>query len=78
MEYGKNELQSGNVAGAVDSLSSLEKSTRLGSDMKSNTRIVQHMVKLCFDGGEWTLLNDTILMLSKKRSIIKQAIAKMV
>ncbi|VDK87629.1 unnamed protein product [Litomosoides sigmodontis] len=68
----------GNIAAALDSLSSLEKSTRFGSDMKSNTRIVQHMVKMCFDGSEWTLLNDTILMLSKKRSIIKQAIAKMV
>ncbi|KAL3995661.1 26S proteasome non-ATPase regulatory subunit 12 [Acanthocheilonema viteae] len=70
--------KSGNLPAALDSLSSLEKSTRLGSDMKSNTRIVQHMVKLCFDGGDWTLLNDTVLMLSKKRSIIKQAIAKMV
>ncbi|MCP9263665.1 26S proteasome non-ATPase regulatory subunit 12 [Dirofilaria immitis] len=70
--------KTGNVPAALDSLSSLEKSTRLGSDMKSNTRIVQHMVKLCFDGNDWTLLNDTILMLSKKRSIIKQAIAKMV
>lgn len=73
-----SELQCGNISTALDSLSSLEKSTRLGSDMKSNTRIVQHMVKLCFDGSEWALLNDTILMLSKKRSIIKQAIAKMV
>uniref|UniRef100_A0A1I8ETA5 PCI domain-containing protein n=1 Tax=Wuchereria bancrofti TaxID=6293 RepID=A0A1I8ETA5_WUCBA len=70
--------KTGDVSAALDSLSGLEKSTRLGSDMKSNTRIVQHMVKLCFDGGDWTLLNDTILMLSKKRSIIKQAIAKMV
>uniref|UniRef100_A0A0R3RRU6 PCI domain-containing protein n=1 Tax=Elaeophora elaphi TaxID=1147741 RepID=A0A0R3RRU6_9BILA len=70
--------KSSGISAALDSLFSLEKSTRLGSDMKSNTRIVQHMVKLCFDGGEWTLLNDTVLMLSKKRSIIKQAIAKMV
>ncbi|VDN30139.1 unnamed protein product [Gongylonema pulchrum] len=35
--------KTGNVAAALDSLASLEKSTRLGSDMKSNTRIVQQM-----------------------------------
>ncbi|KAK5978154.1 Proteasome Regulatory Particle Non-ATPase [Trichostrongylus colubriformis] len=68
----------GDVAAALDSLTNLEKLSRLGSDMKSNTRIVQHMVKLCFDGKKWDLLNDTILTLSKKRLIIKVAIAKMV
>ncbi|EPB69812.1 PCI domain protein, partial [Ancylostoma ceylanicum] len=80
-------FQKGDVAGALDSLANLEKLSRLGSDMKSNTRIVQHMVgyyfllfkvKLCFDGKKWDLLNDTILTLSKKRLIIKMAIAKMV
>lgn len=35
-------------------------------------------VKLCFDGQKWDLLNETILSLSKKRLIIKVAIAKMV
>uniref|UniRef100_A0A1I7XJ49 ARM repeat superfamily protein n=1 Tax=Heterorhabditis bacteriophora TaxID=37862 RepID=A0A1I7XJ49_HETBA len=35
-------------------------------------------VKLCFDGMKWDLLNETILTLSKKRLIIKIAIAKMV
>lgn len=66
------------MAAALESLSGLEKQTRIGSDMKSNTRIVQHMVKLCFEGGDWTLLNDTIMLLSKKRSLIKVAITKMV
>ncbi|TKR95813.1 hypothetical protein L596_009933 [Steinernema carpocapsae] len=68
----------GNLAGAVDSLASLEKLSRLGSDMKSNGRILEHMVKMCFDHKNWQMLNDTILLLSKKRSLIKFAIAKMV
>uniref|UniRef100_A0A0N5AIQ5 PCI domain-containing protein n=1 Tax=Syphacia muris TaxID=451379 RepID=A0A0N5AIQ5_9BILA len=68
----------GNIAAALESLAGLEKQTRIGSDMRSNTRLVQHMVKLCFDGGEWALLNDTIILLSRKRSLIKVAIAKMV
>lgn len=71
-------FQTGDVVGAVDSLSALEKLTRLGVDMRSNTRIVEYMVKLCFEGANWTFLNDTITVLSKKRSIIKMAIAKMV
>ncbi|CAI4226218.1 unnamed protein product [Auanema sp. JU1783] len=68
----------GKIVEALESLSNLEKLTRLGSDMKSNARIVQHMVKMCFDGKKWDLLNETILTLSKKRMIIKVAIAKMV
>ncbi|KHJ97222.1 hypothetical protein OESDEN_02803 [Oesophagostomum dentatum] len=73
----------GDVAGALDSLANLEKLSRLGSDMKSNTRIVQHMVghdwsSFVLKGKKWDLLNDTILSLSKKRLIIKMAIAKMI
>ena len=33
---------------------------------------------MCFAGSAWELLNDTILSLSKKRLLIKFAIAKMV
>uniref|UniRef100_A0A1I7Z2V4 PCI domain-containing protein n=1 Tax=Steinernema glaseri TaxID=37863 RepID=A0A1I7Z2V4_9BILA len=71
-------LQSGNLSGALDSLAYLEKQSRLGSDMKSNARILEHMVKMCFEAKNWQLLNDTILVLSKKRSLIKFAIARMV
>ncbi|CAJ0567902.1 unnamed protein product, partial [Mesorhabditis spiculigera] len=70
--------KTGNVAGAVESLNTLEKQSRLGSDMKSNARVVQHMVQMCFDGKQWDLLNETILALSKKRLLIKVAIARMI
>ena len=59
-------------------MASLEKQSRLGCDMKSNSRLVRHMVKLAFDGQKWDLLNDIINVLSKKRSIIKFAIRNMV
>ncbi|GMS84216.1 hypothetical protein PENTCL1PPCAC_6391, partial [Pristionchus entomophagus] len=68
----------GDVSGALDSLSNLEKQTRLGSDMKSNARIVVAIVKMCYEGQKWDLLNESILALSKKRLLIKFAIAKMV
>uniref|UniRef100_A0A7E4V9H9 PCI domain-containing protein n=1 Tax=Panagrellus redivivus TaxID=6233 RepID=A0A7E4V9H9_PANRE len=70
--------RSGDVAGAIESLAGLEKSSRLGSDMKSNSRLVRHMVKLAFDGKKYDLLNETIQNLSKKRSIIKFAIRNMI
>ncbi|KHN78922.1 26S proteasome non-ATPase regulatory subunit 12 [Toxocara canis] len=70
--------KAGNVELALESLWSLEKQSRLGADMKSNTRIVRHMVKLCFDASAWALLSNTVSTLSKKRSIIKVAIAKMI
>ncbi|KAK0423158.1 hypothetical protein QR680_008004 [Steinernema hermaphroditum] len=71
-------LEGGNVTAALESLAPLEKQSRLGSDMKSNARILEHMVKMCFEAKNWQVLNDTILVLSKKRSLIKFAIAKMV
>lgn len=40
--------KTGKVAEALESLSNLEKLTRLGSDMRSNTRIVQHMVNIVY------------------------------
>jgi 26S proteasome regulatory subunit N5 len=47
-------------------------------DMKSNAQILQAMVRICFDAGDYTLLNDTIMTMSKKRLLIKQAVARMV
>jgi 26S proteasome regulatory subunit N5 len=73
-----NLAKTGDIAGAIESLASLEKQSRLGSDMKSNSRLVRHMVKLAFDGQKWDLLNDVITVLSKKRAIIKFAIRNMI
>uniref|UniRef100_A0AC34FC22 Uncharacterized protein n=1 Tax=Panagrolaimus sp. ES5 TaxID=591445 RepID=A0AC34FC22_9BILA len=73
-----NLAKTGDVNGAIESLASLEKQSRLGCDMKSNSRLVRHMVKLAFDGQKWDLLNDVITVLSKKRAIIKFAIRNMI
>jgi hypothetical protein len=66
------------VSSSIDSLSPLEKQSRLGGDMRSNARLVRHMVKLAFDGHEYPLLGETIRALCKKRSLIKYAIKFMV
>ncbi|KAI6226183.1 26S proteasome non-ATPase regulatory subunit 12 [Aphelenchoides fujianensis] len=73
-----DKLAKSNVNAAVDSLVLLEKQSRLGADMRSNSRILRHMVKLAFDAKNWDLLNETIVGMSKKRALIKYAIKNMV
>ena len=36
------------------------------------------IVTICKDSGEWSLLNEQVLLLSKKHGQLKQAITKMV
>lgn len=40
------DLAKTDVVAAVESLNNIEKLTRLGADMKSNTRVVQYMVRI--------------------------------
>lgn len=46
--------------------------------MRSNSRILRHIVKLAFESKNWELLNETIVSLSKKRALIKFAIKNMI
>lgn len=71
-------MQDGKVTEAVESLQPLEKMSRLDCDMKSNQRVLRHMVKLAFEAKNWDLLCDTIKTLCKKRLLIKMNIKPMV
>lgn len=68
----------GSVQEAVDMLMVLEKQTRTGADAHSTSRVLVAVVEICFEAGEWNLLNETIVTLTKKRSQIKMAVTKMV
>jgi len=68
----------GKLTEALDMLMSLEKQTRTGSDMHSTARVLVTIVQLCFNAEKWELLNENIIVLTKKRSQLKQAVAKMV
>jgi len=46
--------------------------------MASTSRLLVAIVTLCFQAKEWTLLNEHILMLSKKKSQLKLALGAMV
>jgi 26S proteasome regulatory subunit N5 len=48
------------------------------SDLASTSRILVAIVTICKNAGDWSLLSDQTLVLSKKHSQLKQAITKMV
>uniref|UniRef100_A0A8C6FXS7 26S proteasome non-ATPase regulatory subunit 12 n=1 Tax=Moschus moschiferus TaxID=68415 RepID=A0A8C6FXS7_MOSMO len=68
----------GRLQEVIETLLSLEKQTRTASDMVSTSRILVAIVKMCYEAKEWDLLNENIMLLSKRRSQLKQAVAKMV
>jgi len=68
----------GKLTEAIDMLMYLEKQTRTGADTHSTGRVLVLIVKLCAKAGDWNQLNEKIIELTKKRSQLKQAVAKMV
>lgn len=48
------------------------------SDLASTSRSLVAIVTICKDAKDWTLLNEQVLLLSKKHGQLKQAITKMV
>ncbi|KAI9842963.1 MAG: hypothetical protein M1837_006700 [Sclerophora amabilis] len=72
------ELAKTNVQAAIDKLITTEKQTRQASDLASTSRILVTIVTICKDAGDWSLLNEQVLLLSKKHGQLKQATTKMV
>ncbi|PTB64737.1 hypothetical protein BBK36DRAFT_1123028 [Trichoderma citrinoviride] len=67
-----------NLQGAIEKLAALEKQTRQASDLASTSRVLVAIVTLCKNAGDWSLMNEQTLVMSKKHSQLKQAITKMV
>lgn len=70
--------RAGKLHDALDNLLSLEKQTRTGADMISTGRVLVAIVQICFEAKNWSMLNEHISLLTKRRSQLKQAVAKMV
>lgn len=66
------------INAAIEKLTLLEKQTRQASDLASTSKILIAIVTICKDAGNWSLLNDQVLVLSKKHGQLKQAITRMV
>ncbi|KAF2368443.1 Proteasome component (PCI) domain [Trinorchestia longiramus] len=71
-------VEEGKLTEAIESLMALEKQTRTGGDAHSTSRVLVAIVEISFKAGKWDLLNENIVILTKKRSQIKMAVTKMV
>lgn len=74
----KKMAREGKMHDALDQLLALEKLTRTGADMVSTSRVLVAIVEICLEAKNWTALNEHIVLLSKRRSQLKQAVTKMV
>ncbi|KAJ8967602.1 hypothetical protein NQ314_002720 [Rhamnusium bicolor] len=70
--------KSGKLHDALDQLLALEKQTRTGADMLSTGRVLVAICQICREAKNWAALNEHIVLLTKRRSQLKQAVAKMV
>ncbi|KND02822.1 proteasome regulatory particle lid subunit RPN5 [Spizellomyces punctatus DAOM BR117] len=68
----------GNITEALEKLLALEKQTRVAADMISNSRLLIAAMQICRLSGDWKLLNEHIILLSKKHGLLKQAVTKMI
>lgn len=67
-----------NLQQAVEKLTVLEKQSRQSSDLATTSRVLTAIVTICKDAGDWSYMNEQVLLLSKKHGQLKQAITKMV
>mmetsp|Transcript_7741 Transcript_7741/g.25693 ORF Transcript_7741/g.25693 Transcript_7741/m.25693 type:complete len:489 (-) Transcript_7741:163-1629(-) len=70
--------QPGKLSEALEALLVQEKHFRLGADILGTKRLLVAMPRMCFAVQAWTTLNEYIVLLSKRRSQLKQAIVAMV
>eukprot|EP00053_Salpingoeca_punica_P007500 m.68393 g.68393 ORF g.68393 m.68393 type:complete len:439 (+) comp14178_c0_seq1:76-1392(+) len=68
----------GKLSEAIDLILPLEKKARIASDAASTSRLVVAVVTLCWECKELELLSEYLVLLSKRRGQLKQAVTKMV
>ncbi|KAJ8331829.1 proteasome regulatory particle subunit [Batrachochytrium dendrobatidis] len=71
-------LKAGKLSDAIEQLMVLEKQTRTSADLSSNSRVLLHIIGMAYAAKDWKHLNENIIVLSKKRALLKQAITNMV
>jgi len=72
------KLGKSNPQAAIDQLLPLEKKTRQASDLASTSRVIIAIVTIAKNANDWNLMNEQVLLLSKKHGQLKQATTKMV
>ncbi|CAL9052595.1 26S proteasome non-ATPase regulatory subunit 12 homolog A isoform X1 [Musa acuminata AAA Group] len=71
-------MQEENLDASVDSLLNVEKQMRLAGDVAGTKKAVIDIVELCYKARAWKTLNDQIVLLSKRRGQLKQAVTAVV
>eukprot|EP00262_Sarcandra_glabra_P014721 TRINITY_DN4363_c0_g2_i4.p1 TRINITY_DN4363_c0_g2~~TRINITY_DN4363_c0_g2_i4.p1 ORF type:complete len:451 (+),score=88.99 TRINITY_DN4363_c0_g2_i4:30-1355(+) len=71
-------MEGKNLEAAIDSLLNEEKQMRLAGDVPGTKKAVIALVQLCYEACAWKTLNDQIILLSKRRGQLKQAVTAMV
>ncbi|KAJ2719093.1 proteasome regulatory particle subunit [Coemansia sp. Benny D115] len=71
-------VASGELHQALGRLHALEKKTRSAADLWSTTQLLERIVDVCGQAGEWLMLEQEVAALAKKHGQLKQAIAKMI
>ncbi|KAF6147532.1 hypothetical protein GIB67_040940 [Kingdonia uniflora] len=73
-EHALLDLSDGDLDAKIESLLNLEKQSRLGGDVAATKKSVIEIIQLCFQARAWKILNDQIVLLSKRRGQFKQHI----
>ncbi|GFY94187.1 26S proteasome regulatory subunit, putative [Actinidia rufa] len=68
----------GELEAKIESLLNVEKQMRLAGDVAATKKAVTDILELCFEVRAWKTLNDQIVLLSKRRGQLKQAVTAMV
>ncbi|KAI9105969.1 PCI domain-containing protein [Phlyctochytrium arcticum] len=70
--------ETGSTAEALEKILVLEKQTRVAADLASNRRVLITAMEICRRSNDWKLLNEHVVLLSKKHGLLKQAVTSMV
>ncbi|KAK6118427.1 hypothetical protein DH2020_047844 [Rehmannia glutinosa] len=68
----------GNLEAQIETLLNVEKQMRQAGDVAGTRKAVTDILQLCFDAGAWKIMNDQIVLISKRRGQLKQAVQAMV
>lgn len=71
-------LSEKNFGQAIENLLQLEKKTRQGGDTASTGKVLVAVVEVCHARKQYQSLNENLVLLSKRRSLLKEAVKQMV
>ncbi|CAJ1937925.1 unnamed protein product [Sphenostylis stenocarpa] len=76
--YSYSNTSTANLDAAIEQLLNVEKQMRLAGEVAGTRKAVTDILQLCFEARAWKTLNDQIVVLSKRRGQLKQAVTAMV